>query len=330
MDQSNTSQSTSSFPSNSDTATSEPDPNFLADVLSGLSDSPKSLPCKYLYDARGSQLFDQICELEEYYLTRTEQSITTSNAAAIADALGNGIVLAELGSGSSTKTRVLLEHLHEPTAYLPIDISEDHLLDTADQLRQDYPDLEIVPVVADFSKPFELPEIAGEARTCVYFPGSTIGNFEQLEASRLLHQISEVAGPDGLLLIGFDLQKDKQILEAAYDDRDGVTAEFSLNLLRRANGELGADFDLEQFEHTSFYNEEIGRIEIYVESKTDQSVEISEQQFEFTAGERIHTEYSHKYTRESFSMMARAAGWESQQLWTDSNDYFALMLLARS
>ncbi|MEM8733502.1 MAG: L-histidine N(alpha)-methyltransferase [Planctomycetota bacterium] len=313
-----------------DTLTSEPDPHFLPDVLSGLAGSPKSLPCKYLYDARGSQLFDQICELEEYYLTRTEQSITTENASEIAAALGPSIVLAELGSGSSTKTRVLLENLLEPTAYVPIDISEEHLLKTAEQLQNDYPELNIIPVVADFSKPFALPATAQEAATCVYFPGSTIGNFELSDARDLLQQIGDITGTNGYLLIGFDLQKDKQTLEAAYDDREGVTAEFSLNILRRANEELAANFDLDQFQHTSFYNEEVGRIEIYIESKIDQVVEIAGKSFDFAAGERIHTEYSHKYTLESFSHMAAEAGWTQKQVWTDSNDYFAVMLLART
>ena len=219
-------------------------------MLSGLSQDQKTLPCKYFYDQRGSQLFDQICELDEYYVTRTEQMLMDRHAPEMAQQLGSRVCLLEPGSGSSTKTHVLLENLIDPAAYVPIDISRTHLLQTAEGLRKRFPDLEVLPVVGDFTESFEIPRSRIEpSHNAVFFAGSTIGNFPPQAAEALLMNLSTRLGKDGGLLIGADLQKDPQILEAAYNDADGVTAEFNLNLLRRANEELGANFDLEQFQH---------------------------------------------------------------------------------
>lgn len=318
----------SNHPSNDqNTAVAERNSEFQKDVVDGLSQPHKSLPCKYLYDERGSKLFDRICELDEYYLTRTEQSIMDEYAQEIAEVLGDGIVLAEFGSGSSTKTRVLLDHLKAPAAYVPIDISEEHLLSTAETLQESYPDLDINPCVADFTETFDLPEVCEDERVCVYFPGSTIGNFETDGAHLLLKQIASLVGTGGELLVGFDLRKSKAVMEAAYDDEKGVTAAFSLNILRRINQELDADFDLASFAHVSHYNEEAGRIEIFIESLAEQVVTIGESKFEFAKSERIHTEYSHKYTLDGFTELAESAGFECSNVWTDPKNYFAVKLL---
>ena len=228
---------------------------FLADVLAGLGRDRKELPCKYLYDATGSELFDAICELPEYYPTRTELAIMRANAADMADRLGAGCLVVEYGSGSSVKTRILLRHLARPTAYVPVDISRDHLLKSAADLGQRFPDVEVKPVAADFTKPFDLPPVARDVnRRVVYFPGSTIGNFTPPEALGLLRTIADQCGPGGGLLIGVDMKKDPAVLKAAYDDAAGVTAGFNLNLLVRINRELAADFDLKGFRHRAEYN----------------------------------------------------------------------------
>lgn len=303
------------------------DDQFVSDVLVGLSGRFKSLPCKYLYDKYGSQLFDQICELEEYYPTRTETQITHDNAVSISECLGRDAVIVEYGSGSSTKTRVLLDHLDAPNSYLPVDISEDHLLNSANLLSREYPELDIRPIVADFTSRFSLPEDLHGERICVYFPGSTIGNFVPAEAIRLLRNIAWQCGLTGSLLIGVDLRKSRSILELAYNDPRGVTAEFNLNLLRRINRECDGNFDLGLFRHVGFYNEAEGRIEIYLESLERQSVEVSGEVFFFREGERIHTEYSHKYTVDGFTQLAGEAGFQLDRVWTDERDYFALMHL---
>ena len=300
---------------------------FRDDVLDGLNADQKFLPSKYLYDERGSRLFDRICELDEYYPTRTETQITIDNADSIGECIGSNAVIVEYGSGSSTKTRVLLDHLEKPRAYMPVDISEDHLLCTSRKLQGEYPWLDIHPVVADFTSGFDLPADLDGERICVYFPGSTIGNLEEYAATELLQRIAWQCGPGGGALIGFDLQKSKEVLELAYNDPHGVTAEFSLNVLRRINRDLQADFDLSQYEHCSFYNEAKGRIEIYIESLVDEVVEISGEQIQMKCGERIHTEYSHKYTIDGFAQMAAEAGLIQNRVWTDDREYFALMHL---
>jgi dimethylhistidine N-methyltransferase len=313
------SQSTSAFES-----------EFLRDVLDGLQAPSKSIPCKYLYDERGSQLFDAICELDEYYPTRTETQIMLEHADAIGECIHGVTALVEYGSGSSLKTRVLLDHLDTPHAYLPVDISEEHLLSTAAQLQAEYPQLDVHPIVADFTAGFDLPPDVNDDVVCVYFPGSTIGNLEPEAAVRLLQAMARQCGARGSVLIGFDLHKAKHVLELAYDDPHGVTADFSLNILQRMNRELDANFDVEQFKHTSFYNQELQRIEIYIESLCAQEVTLAGETIEFAAGEKIHTEYSHKYTVAGFARLAARAGLEQTAVWTDADDYFAVMHLRLS
>jgi dimethylhistidine N-methyltransferase len=304
------------------------DQEFLSDVIDGLSQPAKRLSCKYFYDELGSQLFDQICELDEYYLTRTEQAIMDRHSKEMAAQLAEGVMLVEFGSGSSTKTHVLLENLIKPSAYVPVDISEDHLLKTAVGLRKKFPQIEVLPVVADFTKSFELPEPTIEpSHAAIYFPGSTIGNFEPVEARRLLSNIEMLLGHDGGLLIGIDLQKEPSIIHAAYNDAEGITDQFNLNILNRINTELDANFDVEQFEHLAFYNQPLGRVELYLVSCRDQAVKVGDRTFEFSEGERIFTEFSHKYTIEGFAALAGEAGFSLHQDWTDPQQLFAVLHL---
>ncbi len=300
--------------------------SFLQDVLAGLRQPRKELPCKYFYDERGSQLFDEICQLDEYYLTRTELDIMERYADEMGRQIGGGTMLVEYGSGSSIKTRILLDGLPQPVAYVPVDISGEHLHQTAESLSEDYQEIEVLPVCADFTERFSLPQPANDpTHTTVYFPGSTIGNFKPVGVVRLLNSIAQLCGSGGGLLIGIDLQKDPDIIEAAYDDPLGVTAAFNLNLLHRINRELDADFDIEQFEHEAIYNREAGRIEIYIVSKADQDVTIQGHKFRFRAGERIHTEDSHKYTIDGFAKMALEADLMLHHAWTDDDSYFAVL-----
>lgn len=302
--------------------------SFRDDVIDGLSKPQKELHCKYLYDETGSQLFDQICELPEYYPTRTEAGIMLRNADAIGARIGDDAVLVEYGSGSSTKTRLLLDHLVDQRAYLPVDISDEHLMRTAAQLRVDYPGLEIHPIVADFTAGFDLPEEYQSDPVTVYFPGSTIGNLRTDAAVDLLSEIAKQCHSGGGLLIGFDLDKSPETLRAAYNDSAGVTAEFNLNLLSRINCELDGDFDLDQFEHVAIYNAEYSRIEIYIESQANQKVTIGDVEISFAEGERILTEYSHKYSTDQFTTMAAKAGFVMDECWTDKDNLFAVMHLS--
>ena len=298
---------------------------FLRDVLTGLSRPDRRLSCKYFYDRRGSELFEQICELPEYYPTRCELSILERHAEAMAALLGPDVGLIEYGSGSSRKTRLLLDRLAGAPAYIPVDISREHLHRTAKQLERDYPHVAVTPLCADFSKPFALPRIAREVRRrVVYFSGSTIGNLLPAEAAGLLKHIAVLTGPGGGLLIGIDLKKSRAILEPAYDDARGVTAAFNLNLLARINRELGADFALDQFRHRAFYNEAQGRIEMHLVSQTAQTVRLAGQRFAFAAGETICTEYSHKYSLADFRALAADAGLELQHVWTDEAGLFSV------
>jgi dimethylhistidine N-methyltransferase len=302
--------------------------SFLADVLDGLGKDQKELQCKYFYDEQGSLLFDQICELPEYYLTRTEQSIMDEHVSEMADQLGSGVMLVEFGSGSSTKTTALLDQLDSPAAYVPLDISEEHLLKTAETLRQRYPQIEILPLVADFTRRFELPQSKiRPTHAAVYFPGSTIGNFTPAAAGQMLQTIANILAENGGLLIGIDLQKETAIIEAAYNDAQRVTDAFNLNVLHRVNRELGADFEVEHFSHEANYNEALGRVEIYVVSDREQRVTIAGHEFRFGQGERTLTEYSHKYTIEGFSQLAADAGFTLRKYWTDERKYFAVLHL---
>jgi dimethylhistidine N-methyltransferase len=302
---------------------------FRADVIAGLSAAQKWLPCKYFYDERGSQLFDDICRLDEYYLTRTEDEIIRRHAQEMADQIGPGVMLVEYGSGSSTKTRALLDRLHAPVAYVPVDISREHLHKTATQLARIYPHIEMLPVCADFTKPFWLPTARRRpTHSAVFFPGSTIGNFQPHEARAMLVHLAAMCGTGGGLLIGIDLQKDPAAIESAYNDARGVTAEFNLNILHRINGELDADFDVDSFEHRAIYDAVRGRIEMRLVSIRPQCVAIGSRRFEFAAGETIITEYSHKYTIDGFAEMAAHAGLTLRRTWTDAAERFAVLHFA--
>ena len=299
---------------------------FLRDVVEGMRKAEKHLPCKYFYDQRGCELFDRICELDEYYLTRTELSIMREHAAEMSACLGPNIVLIEYGSGRGVKTRLLLGHLREPTAYVPVDIAQQHLQQSVNSLAEQFPTLPIYAVCEDFSRSFSLPnEVQQVTPRFVYFPGSTMGNFSPKGTARLLSQIAHQCGRNGGLVIGLDLQKDKAVLEAAYDDPSGVTAQFNLNLLGRINNELGADFDLGKFRHRAIYNETAKRIEMHVVSLVRQAVHIRDHIFELHADETICTEYSYKYELRTFDDLAREAGLRRERLWTDEREYFAVV-----
>lgn len=303
--------------------------DFRTAVLEGLAKPHKNLPCKFFYDAAGSALFDRICELPEYYPTRTEVGILTTAAPEIAALAGRGGVLVEYGSGSSLKTRLLLDAL-APDLYMPIDISRQHMLDACHALAGDYPTLHLMAVCADYTRPFVLPRVArGGQRRLAFFPGSSIGNFAPLEALRFLKNVAQqLASGDGLL-IGVDLKKDPAILNAAYNDADGVTAAFNLNLLARCNRELEADFDLGAFAHRAFYNAAVGRIEMHLESLHAQTAQVTGRTFAFAAGETIHTENSYKYRPDEFRHLATQAGFEPLHAWTDAGDLFGVMYLRR-
>ncbi|MHB8897749.1 MAG: L-histidine N(alpha)-methyltransferase [Thermoguttaceae bacterium] len=302
---------------------------FLGDVLEGLDRQPRHLPTMYLYDERGSRLFDEICTLEEYYPTRTEFAIMHRYVGQMSALIGPGAMVVEFGSGSSMKTRILLERLCDPVAYVPVDISREHLLSTSRRIAADYPELEVLPVCADFLGELHLPSPAGRpARRIVYFPGSTIGNLHGDAACRTLAQISEMCLPVGGLLVGIDLQKAPSLLEAAYNDRKGVTAEFNLNLLHRINRELDGDFDTAAFQHRAVYNRDAGRIELYLVSRRRQKVTLGGRSFELESGESICTEYSYKYTIRGFAAMAWQAGLELRRAWTDDRNHFAVLYLA--
>ena len=300
---------------------------FRVEVLAGLRSDPKTLPPKFFYDARGSELFDAICNLEEYYLTRTELAIMQDHVGEMSDRLGPGCLVVEYGSGSSLKTRILLAHLKAPAGYVPIDISREHLLASASELQREFPSIEVLPICADYTDVIELPSPRQSARIAVYFPGSTIGNFSPPEAVQFLRRMAAVCGPDGALLIGADLKKSPDVLRAAYNDSKGVTAAFNKNLLRRMNRELGANFRLSAFEHDAVFNEPEGRIEMYLVSTADQDVSIGGEKIRFQRGERICTEYSQKYALDEFSALAESAGFRVEQVWTDPRKYFSVQYL---
>jgi dimethylhistidine N-methyltransferase len=301
---------------------------FRADVLRGLRAAQKELPCKYFYDERGSHLFDQICKLDEYYLTRTELAILRSNAPAIADRLGQNCLLVEFGSGSALKTRVVLDHLVEPAAYVPIDVAHTHLERSARALADRYPGIEVLPVCADFTGHFDLPRSARPARRrVIFFPGSTIGNFGPEAATELLGRIAALGGPKVGVLVGVDLEKDASLLEPAYNDRQGITAAFNLNLLARINRELAADFPLDGFRHHAFYNRPLSRIEMHLISLDAQTVHIGDCAVAFEAGETIRTECSYKYSLDQFQRLAATAGLQIKDVWTDPDNRFSVQYL---
>jgi dimethylhistidine N-methyltransferase len=299
--------------------------DLLSDVITGLSSDPRTLPCKYFYDEQGAALFQKICELPEYYITRTEIDILDRHRGEIASQLGPKVELIGLGTGAGTKTRILIEALENPAAYIPVDISGKQLRKSTARFQKIFPNLEILPVCADYLQPVVLPLPRHKpARKVVYFPGSTIGNFEPNEALEFLRRIAKVSGPGGGLLIGVDLQKTQTVIEAAYNDKAGVTAQFNLNLLTHINRETGANFDLKRWRHRAIYNATAGRIEMYLISETDQTVRIQDRQFDFYAGEKILTEHSYKHTPEGFISLARQAGFDFVKLWTDEARLFGV------
>jgi L-histidine N-alpha-methyltransferase len=299
--------------------------DFLADVVAGLSSDPRTIPCKYFYDERGAALFQKICELPEYYVTRTEIDILDRHRADIASQLGPSIELIGLGTGAGTKTQILIAALKNPAVYIPVDISKKQLRQSTALFQKIFPDLEILPVCADYLQPVVLPSPRHKpARNIVYFPGSTIGNFEPDEAVDFLRRIANVCRGGGGLLIGVDLKKDRQLLEAAYNDPASVTAQFNLNLLKRINRELGADFDLDQWRHRAIYNSNAGRIEMHLINETDQLVHLNQHKFHFLRGDKIVTEFSYKYAPEEFAALARKAGFEFVRMWTDDARLFGV------
>lgn len=300
---------------------------FREAVLSGLSAMPRAIPAKFLYDSRGSALFDAICELPEYYLTRTETEILRQCAGEIASLAGPGCALIEYGSGSSVKSRLLIEAMRDLEAYVPVDISRQHLDATAARLRRDYPGLRVEPVSADYMTLARLPVDLGGARRIGFFPGSTIGNLTPEEARAFLRRARSLLGESGAMVLGADLKKDPRRLHDAYNDAAGVTAQFTLNLLRRMNRELDANFDLSAFAHEAFYNPVEGRIEIYFRSLRPQTVTVAGRSFAFAEGERVHTEYSYKYDDAGIEQLARSAGFTIARTWTDPARLFAVVYL---
>ncbi|MBO0712509.1 MAG: L-histidine N(alpha)-methyltransferase [Acetobacteraceae bacterium] len=300
--------------------------HFARDVIAGLTAERKTLPAKYFYDDRGSALFEAITGMPEYYPTRTELGILEARAAEIGALMPTGAALIELGSGSTAKARILLRR-RAIAAYVPVDISAGFLKREVAQLRHDLPWLRIVPVAADFTKPFELPAEVRARPHVGFFPGSTIGNFEPGDAAEFLRHAGRLLGYGAQLIVGVDLVKDPAVLNAAYNDAAGVTAAFNLNLLRRINRELGADFDLDGFRHTAFFSRAERRIEMHLVSRDAQQVHLADRTIAFRRGETIHTENSYKYTVESFQALAAAAGWSPVAVWTDAQRYFSVHAL---
>ena len=311
-----------------------PADDLCADVAQGLGGPERRLPPKYFYDDRGARLFERITELEAYYPTRTELGILHRAMPEIAAAIGSGARIIEFGSGSGEKTHILLDGLMSPAAYLPIDISRAQLVEFAERTQQEYPDLEVLPVCADYTRELTLPaSTRSSARTVAFFPGSTIGNLSRGDAESFLQRVRELCGEDGKLLIGVDLEKDRAVLERAYNDPEGVTAEFNLNLLRRINQECGADFELDGFRHLAVYDEAEGRIEMRLVSRRHQRVHLpahaggDARTLEFAEGGYIVTEHSHKYSIASFGALAARAGWAVEHCWTDERGWFGVFLL---
>ncbi|MEX0838327.1 MAG: L-histidine N(alpha)-methyltransferase [Parvibaculum sp.] len=305
---------------------------FRASVVEGLSGPEKTLPCKFLYDRHGSRLFDDICNLPEYYPTRTERQILERYAHDIADIVGSKARLVEFGSGAGIKIRLLLKALDRPAAYLPVDISREHLVAASADLAKMFSDLCIAPVCADYTAPFALPELSGVTwdATAGFFPGSTIGNFTRAEAVGFLTGTRALLGSGAVMIVGVDLVKDVDVLRAAYDDGAGVTANFNLNLLRRINRELGGTFELGRFHHEARWNAKLERIEMHLVSLCEQEVIVGTKRFGFSEGEAIHTENSHKYSVEGFRALARDAGWEPLEVWMDERKLFSVHALRTS
>jgi len=299
--------------------------SFRDDVLAGLSRSPKSIPAKHIYDARGSELFEQICELDEYYLTRTERSILERELPGMANAIGRGATVIEPGAGSGEKAVQLLGGLDQPKAFVPIEISHAALADAVELVQRECPDVITQPRCADFTRDADL-DLPDNDRRVVFFPGSTIGNFEKPDRINLWKQFAQLVGPEGKVLIGFDFVKSADVLIPAYDDREGVTAEFNTNLLHRINRELEGDIDIEKFEYHAFWNDEIKGVEMGQRSLDDQVITVAGRSFEFRKGERMRTERSHKFTPECMDAEAAQAGFTRADIWTDHKRWFGVGL----
>lgn len=296
---------------------------FHKEVIEGLSQRPRVIPPKFFYDEQGSRLFEVICEQPEYYVTRTELALLKQHARDIARLTGAGCYLIEPGSGACEKVRMLLSELR-PECYIPMDISRDHLQGAANSLASEFPWLDVHAVYADITDSFSLPLIPSDAKKVVFYPGSSIGNFEPGEAETFLRDLARVVGPGGCVLIGVDLKKDERTLNEAYNDENGITAEFNLNLLRRINRELDGDFDIDAFRHHAFYNEAAGRIEMHLVSAARQTVRVDGHRFEFDEGENIHTENSYKYSVSEFQSLASRAGFVPEAVWIDDDELFSL------
>ncbi len=302
---------------------------FLAEVIQGLQQSQKTLPCKYFYDEKGSQLFEQICELNEYYITRTELALLDEIKIELAELIGENATIIEPGAGAGIKIRTLLKALTSPESYVPMDISKDFLFYSAQIIQNQFPDINIMPIQGDFTQPVKWLGAKNNNNRVVFFPGSTIGNFETKAATDFLKNMQKLIGQHGGLIVGVDLMKDPAILEAAYDDSLGITAKFNKNLLARINKELNADFDLQQFEHQARVNQQLQRVEMHLISRISQQVNINGQIFSFDQSESIHTENSHKYTIESFLQMASAAKLKSLKYWMDEEKLFSVHYLTQ-
>ncbi|MBC8240495.1 MAG: L-histidine N(alpha)-methyltransferase [Alphaproteobacteria bacterium] len=302
--------------------------NILDGALAGLGATPKTLPSKYFYDERGSKLFELICELPEYYVTRVETALLGEFAGQAAALMGDGASIIEFGTGSSEKIGILLGALERPAAFVAVDISPTALRAAAETMARDFPNLAVHGVCADFTQPVALPEMPGAGRRVVFFPGSSLGNFNPEQSVDFLANAARLIGPGGGMLIGIDVKKDEAILNAAYDDAQGVTAAFNLNLLRHLNRECGANFDLDAFSHRAFYNAGAGRVEMHLVSLHAQTVTLGGQSIAFAEGETIHTENSYKYSIPEFQDLARRAGCEPVRAWTDAEGLFSLHYLS--
>jgi dimethylhistidine N-methyltransferase len=303
------------------------DSALRTEVLAGLALPQKTLPPKLFYDAAGAALFERICELDEYYLTRAELSILRARAGEIAALVGPGAALVEYGSGAGMKVRLLLDAMHAPAAYVPLDISREQLARVVAELSGDYPHVPVLPVCADYTQPLTVPDLPQRARRVAFFPGSSIGNFHPTEAAVFLRRVRRVIGKDGALLLGVDRHKQESVLHAAYDDREGVTAAFNLNALARLNHDFGADFDLAAFQHRAIWDAGVGRIEMHLESRTAQTAHLAGERFFMAQGETIWTESSYKYDRRRLDQLVTEGGFRVERRWTDEREQFWLAFL---
>lgn len=307
--------------------------HYYPAVLAGLQEKPKTLPNYFHYDEDGSNIFDEICALPHYYPTRTEVAILKNNIKSIVEAIGENAILVEYGSGSSNKTRVLLDNITDLAAYVPIDISGEYLLKVAEQLAADYPNIEVLPVCADYNAPFDVPQpqrkptTDAAIRQVAYYPGTTIGNFHPADAVAFLEKVKQRCGKNGGFILAIDLKKDPKVIERAYNDDGGVVAKFNKNILKAVNKAVGTNFNVDQFDRIAIYNEEVGRMEMYLISRQDQTIVMGKQELALAKGERIWMDYSYKYTIEEFSELVAKAGWKVAQTWMDDKALMSILYL---